>query len=221
MYRPLELGDYMDYKEVLVLSTALRTVTDCAKKYRDNLVHKNLLYVYGSSNNKEYIETYFLPSHYLHLTGLKYNGSALKFYYECIEDRLSIRDISYKDESTSQKLMVLSPLVNIHQTVNIIGDYDGNRQFLITNKLAGTISACMGFNEDTDNPGYYYPNTALRENIKNLSVNTKRVIAVYRKMTNDDKYTERTYLASNITPESLTLPKEIQDKLDDSLIPFQ
>jgi len=152
------------------LKEAARIAMDCGVLYHNLLFNNTLMFVYGSLDNKSYIEVEFLPQNYQYLTGLIYNrGSALTFYYDCVDQRLSPLNISFSSESTAQKLSVLPQLMNIHHTANMIGDYDKSRVYLDIEMLAGTVYACMGLDISTDRIGYYYPKTTLREDIRDIT----------------------------------------------------
>ena len=132
---------------------ALTLLFSCAQQYHDNLENKNLLFVYGTTKKQEYIETEYLPRHYLHLTGVDYDGGtgSSEFYNACLEKRLSTDDFSLDKRGLAEKkLSVLSQLMNLHQTANMLGIYNAGNQYLITEKLAGTVTACMGFVEENE-----------------------------------------------------------------------
>jgi hypothetical protein len=48
---------------------AVETLSSCAKTYKDNLIGKNLMIIFGKENFG-YIETYFTRANFLHLTGV-------------------------------------------------------------------------------------------------------------------------------------------------------
>ena len=107
--------------------------------------------------------------------------------------------------------------MRIHEIVNMTGDYNFTYPLLYTDKLAGSVKACMGLVRE-DN-WFYSPNTALRVDIRDVTYKGHKVIATYKKSSTQDKYVERTFLGKGITLDTLKLPKEILDKLDSSLYP--
>ena len=99
-----------------------------------------------------------------------------------------------QDGITETKLSILPQLMQLHRCAKMIGDYDNTRPLLYTEKLAGNISACLGFTREKD---YYIPNTALREDIRNISVSpTKQVLAIFKKDAKQELYTTLCYTAS-------------------------
>ncbi len=196
---------------------ATKIIIDCAKMYHENLENNNLLFIFGLPQMPEYFETLFLPRHFLHLTGVMIPAnhfiSSTDFYDRCLKSRLSLSDFCIpKDGTMDMKLSVLPRLIMIHKTAKMVGNYYGSKSLLYTERLAGNISACMGFVRDSNN--YYIPNTALREDIHNVSERPqKRILAIYRKPSHESLYHELCYTAKGIIPSELSLPEYIRAKL--------
>lgn len=213
---------------------AIRIVVQCAQKYKDNLVNRSLLYICQDKHkNTSAIEFTFDASNFLHLTGLKlkkrkkHNGSqsgtsnaqlpadeklseddisALDFYNKCLDHKLSESDFVFaKDGTTEMKLDVLPGLLTKNLTAKMIGDYQSDKPKLHTEKLAGGVTACMGFRKNTPNTRYI-PDTVLKDDIKKHTSGQVRVIACYRKARTEPQYSEITYLAKNIEWENVTFP---------------
>ena len=146
---------------------ALRIIISCAKKYHENLENNNILFVFGSKRETSFFEAVFLPRHFLHLTGIeilpgKFSGSS-SFYENCLKERIGVNDFFLsKNGTTEMKLSVLPQLVNIHRAAKMVGDFNFSKTAFLTEKLAGTVYACVGFVRDGK---YYMPNTVLREDI--------------------------------------------------------
>ena len=176
---------------------AIRTMVDCAKLFHENLEGKNVLFVFGVQQKPEFFEAVFLPRHFLHLTGVITKISSSDFYDRCLKNRLSISDFGMpKDGTAEMKLTVLPQLMQIPKNAKMIGDYDASKSLLYTEKLAGGVSACMGFVRDRK---YYIPNTALREDIRNVSIKPqKRILAIYRKSIKEPQYQERCFLQKGL-----------------------
>lgn len=144
---------------------AVKIIVDCAKQYRGNLENQNLLFLFGSPQKPESLEAAFLPRHFLHLTGVTPNAgiSSTDFYDRCLKGQLKISDFSIpKDGTVEMKLAVLPQLMNLYKSAKMIGDYDFAKSLLYTEKLAGNVTACMGFVREGN---YYFPNTALKEDM--------------------------------------------------------
>ena len=123
----------------------------------------------------------------------------------CIDKRLSPSAYEFsKDGTTQMKLSVLSQVMNIHRTAKMVGDYTHTKSMLITEKLAGTVTACLGFIRERGKRNSYVPNTVLREDIRNVvDKPPKKVLAIFRKSKNEPVYRECTYLAKGVLFESI------------------
>ena len=191
---------------------AIRIIVDCARLYHENLEGKNLLFIFGAPQNPECFEAVFMPRHFLHLTGVFTKLSSSDFYDRCLKSRLSVSDFVMPNDGTVEmKLAVLPQLMLITKTAKMIGDYDSSKSLLYTEKLAGGVSACMGFVFDQ---GFYKPNTALREDIRNVSIKPqKRILAIYRKVIRAPQYKERCFLQKGLDESFLRSSDEIKPKM--------
>ena len=163
---------------------AIKIITECAKLYNENLENKNLLFIFGAEKSPEFFEASFLPRNFLHLTGVKIFeervGGSVDFYERCLRGKLSPSDFSFADNGTTDmKLSILPQLMKIQICAKMVGTYDFAKSVLFTEKVAGNIYACMGFVKENN---YYIPNTALREDIRDISVRPqKRILAIFKK----------------------------------------
>lgn len=166
-----------------------------AKRYQDNLVGKNMLVIHQNRTTKKYLKTEFVfySSNFLHFTGVDYRASTVNnkksdlFFNKCINNELSLSDYQYRDDGTTRlKLDVLAEVVNIHKVATMIGDYNNSRPKLVTDKLYGNIRASIGAVATEDN--YFVPNTALKEDIRNIVSDWQPIKAIYIKDIGDEKY---------------------------------
>jgi len=203
-------------------SEALKIVVSCAEKYHAELEGKSLLFITMDKYKRtESIEFSFHGYNYLHLTGLKLNRSsgdpsltADAFYDRCLSHKLSPSDFQFSsDGSTALKLDVLQYVINKNLAANMIGELGSQKPLLYTEKLAGSVRACVGFVYDAD-ISQYIPNTVLKEDIRDISKNTRRVIAVFRKRTGDKEYAEITYLARKVDWSAIRFPDAYANLLD-------
>lgn len=185
---------------------AIKIITDCAKQYHANLEGKNLLFVFGSLQKPSTFETVFLPRNFLHLTGVEVDESRFAgssdFYEKCLKGQLSPRDFSLANNGTTEmKLSILPQLMNIQRFAKMVGDYSFTKSMLYTEKLAGNITACLGFvREDT----YYIPNTAIKEDIRDITRRPQqRILLIYKKHIHEVQYRELCYAAKNIDIEQV------------------
>ena len=197
---------------------AVKTIYECAKKYRGNLVNNNLLFVFGDVDSVDYIETLCLPQHFLHLTGavlVDKSINSTNFLSMCIDGRLASSSFEFsRDGTTVLKLSVLRQLMDIHKIAKMVGDYSANRIMLNTDKVIGHVSACMGFVRSKEYPNYFVPNTVLREDIRDvIRKPAKKVLAVFKKSRENHFYSECTYLAKNVTQHDVVALDEVRSKL--------
>ena len=141
---------------------AMRILTSCAKQYSSNLVNRNLLFLFSADSTVSFIKALFLPKHFLHLTGVELLSpgmGASDFYRSCLSSQLSPGYLKLaRDGTTEMKLSVLPTIMNIQKTAKMVGEYDMTKTRLFTEKIIGTVTACLGFVREGD---YYIPNTVL------------------------------------------------------------
>ena len=194
---------------------AAQIITSCAKLYNENLENKNFLFVFNDKNNIQYLETVFLPRNYKHLTGVESSPKKIQssnFYNLCLSGRLSPDDFElHKNGTTEMKLSVLPQVMNIHKNAKMIGDFNSIKFELVTEKIIGTITACVGFVCDNN---FYVPNTVLREDTRTVVENSaKRIIAIFQKEIQEQQYSINTYLAKGISLEYLLSFDNLKQKL--------
>ena len=197
---------------------ALAIVHKCAIAYNQNLSNKSILFITTSENNFARFEAIFLPQNFKHLTGLKSTLSGADFFDLAIRNRLSPKDVALAvDGSTDLKLSVLPQLMNIHLTARMVGDYDQSKSLLVTDKVAGTVTAAMGFIQTND---MYLPNTALKKDIREVTIQTTRrkIEAIFMKPRKSDLYRELTYIAKGMSIDDQRMKPLLQDKVEISAL---
>lgn len=200
---------------------AISIVTKCAVTYREELDGKTLLIVGSDKHHKlSFFEVSFYGNNYLHLTGLKANGTkaqlhANKFYKKCLSHKLSANDFSFSADGTSKmKLEILPSIICGNLGATIIGDFNSSSPKLYTEKIVGNVRACMGFVYDAK-LGKMVPNTAIKEDARNLVKSSwARVVATFRKDTTSDHYEEIVYKAKKVDLKDLCFPNEYRYLLD-------
>ena len=180
---------------------ALQIVFSCAASYKENLAGRSLLFVTTDKHKTvRCLEVSFDGSNFLHMTGFKLNKkeiSANNFFSMCCDKRLSESDFEFAaDGTTEMKMRVLPGLVQKHLSAKMVGDYNLSQPKLYTDKLAGSVGACMGF---------------VRNDIRSMvKGSADRIVITYRKQRGDALYTEIVYTAKKIDWTALTLPEEYQ-----------
>lgn len=202
---------------------AVAIAVQCAEQYHSELEGKNLLFICCNKHKKIFsIELSFYGNNYMHLTGLKPKKTAdgksevaqdlfaNDFYQKCLDHKLSPADFDFSDDGTTHmKLAVLPGIICKNLHASIIGDYNSSKPRLYTEKIVGGIHACMGFIFDSE-ISEYVPNTVIKEDIRDLTANEVRVIAVYRKPARAEQYEEITYKAKKVDWASIKYPEEYQ-----------
>ncbi len=201
----------------------IETVAECARLYRDNLEKYNIMFVFNNdklnSKNKkvEFIETIYYPTNFLHLTGLKLNNdTSANFYYKIINGKLAINDINLKDKYIIEmKLNVLRNLMNIDKTAKSIGTYmETTKNKLYTDKVLGSVHYCFGYVKSNETNKFYTPNTALKEDIRDITYSTNRVLAILKKKRKDKLYNEISYLCNDFKMNNLFEDKNLIQLID-------
>lgn len=90
---------------------------------------------------------------------------------------------------------------------------DGNI-YLQTEKIAGNINACMGFINNGKFDNVYVPNTALKEDIRNIAENRAKIVAILKKEMKENLYTNITYLKQNYQLEDILKNSYICKNID-------
>lgn len=202
---------------------AVAVAVKCAEQYHSELDGKNLLFICCNKHKEIFpIELSFYGNNYMHLTGLKpkkivdgesevaHDLFANDFYQKCLDHKLSPTDFDFSDDGTTHmKLAVLPGIICKNLHASIIGDYNSSKPRLYTEKIVGGIHACMGFIFDSE-MSEYVPNTVIKEDIRDLTANEVRVIAVYRKPACAKQYEEITYKAKKVDWVSIKYPEEYQ-----------
>ena len=191
---------------------ALGIVFSCAPLYKENLVDQSLLFVTTDKHKEVHcLEVTFDTSNFLHMTGFKLRKpgiTARHFFNLCYDKRLTESDFDFaSDGTTEMKMRVLPSLMKKNLSAKMLGDYNLYQPKLYTDKLAGSLSACMGFVRDGGN-GRFVPNTVLEGDIRTKVKHADRIILTYRKKRSDAQYAEIVFQAKKVVWEKIALPDE-------------
>lgn len=189
-------------------SEAVKIIIPCAEAFRDSLENTNLLIAYKESDVLKTFNAVFLPRHFMHLTGVKRGPestmTSVQFYQKCLDHRLSENDFEFaEDGTTSLKLAVLPHIIKPNLSANMIGDFREQSVKLYTEKVAGSVSACIGFVLDSKT-GFYVPNTVLKRDTRDVTGNQySRILVTLQKDTTDTEYNRRVYAAKGIDADNI------------------
>lgn len=95
--------------------------------YEENLMNKNVLFLYLQNNEINYYEVTFLKEHFKHLLGIKTKLNAYEFFYKCRKNRLKLQDFEYKDSTTGLKLDNVIKSMNLNSYAKMIGEFKQNK----------------------------------------------------------------------------------------------
>lgn len=207
------MRDFLAKKEFIDI------IAKSQKEFEKNLKNKKLIFIYENNDKTIGKEEVFFPiSAFYHLTGVQacdLNNKLLNSYqfYEILRvGGINETKIKLKDKTTYYKLQVLPQLMKLDKMANMIGDFTGHSIFLQTDKLIGNVNACMGFVKNEQN--IYIPNTALKEDIRNITADRKKIIAVLKKSINEKLYKDITYLKQNYQIENILKNKNVNKSID-------
>ena len=110
-----------------------------------------------------------------------------------------------KDGNTQTKLIVLPMLMNISKNAKMIGDYDKNKIYLQSDKIVGNVNSCLSFIKYNN---YYISNSSLKEDIRKIVYNHKRIIYILSKKIQEKEYNEITYIDKKYI-ETILLSEDI------------
>ena len=134
--------------------------------------------------------------------------NARHFFNLCYDKRLTEADFDFSaDGTTEMKMRVLPSLMKKNLSAKMLGDYNMSQPKLYTDKIAGSLSACMGFVRD-GGEGRFVPNTVLEGDIRTKVKAADRIIATYRKSRSEEQYSEIVFTAKKVEWEKIVLPDE-------------
>lgn len=199
---------------------AIAIITKCAKQYQQHLEGCQVVFVYRDEyNHSNHTAVRFHSHNFLHFTGVsaRQGLNANDFYRASLNNRLSERDFSFKNNHTTElKLKVLDTIMNIDTKARMIGNYIGPHLELYTEKVTGTTTACLGLIQSKD---CYIPNSVLSEDIRSIIPKPPgKIYAIFKKPIKSALYTNITYKSKNITITKKCLPRELLNEIDPVLL---
>ena len=144
----------------------LNIIKQASKIYAENLLNKNILFIYLKNNKVEYYEVTFLEEHFKHLTGVKSKLNAYQFFYKAKNNRLKVSEFDYRDNTTTLKINNLIKAMLLNNYAKMISEFKHNKVYLSVNKLAGNNNLIIGFDEGEK---INYPKTLLKGDIRDYS----------------------------------------------------
>ncbi len=147
------------------------------------------------------------------MTGFKLNKkeiSANNFFSMCCDKRLSESDFEFAaDGTTEMKMRVLPGLVQKHLSAKMVGDYNLSQPKLYTDKLAGSVGACMGFVRN-GGKGRLFP-TPYWKAISEAWLKAAQIeSSLHIESSAETRSIQKSYTQPKIDWTALTLPEEYQ-----------
>ncbi len=196
-------------------AAAIRIIHRAVKRYEEELRRHKYLILYGDLSAPSCIEVIFGEKNFFHLTGVELNkdyilrdvkdktsNPNLIFYQKAYRQKLTPKDFEFRrDGTTVQKLNVLCSAVNIMKNAKMIGDFNGGRPKLQSDKIAGGVKSCVGL---VKSGSYYVPNTVLATDTRDEVKLVERVLGIlcgdFQK-----SYSIVSYIAKGIDQKKLLL----------------
>ena len=194
-------------------------IAKCQIEFEKSLKNRKVMFIYenkGKTIGKE--EMFFPTTSFYHLTGVRAYDSNNKLlnsytFYKLLQvGGIDESKLEVKDRTTYYKLQVLPQLMKIDRMASMIGNFTGHSLLLQTNRIVGNVNACMGFVKNEKN--IYVPNTALKKDIRDITDDRKKIIAVFKKEINENLYKNITYLKQKYQIVNILKNQEIKKEID-------
>lgn len=191
-------------------SQAINIIVNAAENYKKYLQDKVFLIIYQEKGITKVAQVGFRDSHFLHLTGVKANVTAGRFYDKCINHKLSPVDFELdKSGKTQQKLVVLPFLHELLYHNCMIGDFINSGIYIKADYFVGNTKAVLSvgfrYGKKTD-----FPVTLYKEDVRKLSQPTNKVLAIFVRDYKQKSYAECTYISKGQEIDKLPISKEIK-----------
>ena len=196
------------------IKIAIKIVTEVARKYEERLNDRHFMVVYQEGTETKTVQFGFRDMNFLHLTGIETTLKAKQFYRACLDHKLAERDIiNFTKGKTQQKLAVLPYLSDILYNNCMIGYSINNGIYLQADYFVGNTKAVLSvgfrFGKTVD-----YPVTLYNGDVRKMISPVCKVLAIFSKAYNDEKYNECTYLSKGQQIDKLKLDKADKELLD-------
>ena len=175
-----------------------------APKYREKLANRMFRLVYDDrfTHSVKVTDVVFRPEHFKHLTGIKTDITAWRFYDACIKRRLSPKDISIDNMGKAQrKLEVIGGMTNLFYRPCWIGTSLNNDIYIHADYYVGDTQCVLsvGFRGTKDGD---VPITLKKQSIREVVTKECKVYATAAKSLLDkhDAWA-LTYCAQDFSPE--------------------
>lgn len=167
---------------------AIGIITAAAKGYHKSLCGKQFLI---ACDGMEFREVAFMPRNFSHFTGLVRRCSATRFYDLARAGHLSERDFDFDDLGNAQrKLAVIGHLPDLFNAPALYGLFLNSGLYISADYFVGKSRLSVGFREGR---AFDVPVSLYNEDIRKLTYQPRRIIAVWEKPIGAAEYTALTY----------------------------
>ena len=200
------------------IKAAIKIVTEAAREYEERLNDRHFMVVYQEGTETKTVQFGFRDMNFLHLTGIDTTLKAKQFYRASLDHKLAERDIiNFTKGKIQQKLAVLPYLADVLYNNCMIGYSINNGIYLQADYFVGNTKAVLSvgfrFGKTVD-----YPVTLYNGSVRKMISPVCKVLAIFSKAYNDEKYTECTYLSKGQQIDKLKLDAESRKLLGEMSI---
>ena len=198
---------------------ALKIMTSVLENYDKKLKNKIFLIVYQEDINIRTVQVGFRDFNYLHMTGVKSDLSAPRFYEKCINKKLKTTEFELDVKGNARrKLMVLPYLPDLLYNSCMVGDFINSGICIKADYFVGNTKAVLSVGFRTGK-SVDFPVTLYNEDIRKLTQPTCKVLAIFRKEYNEKYYMKCTYLSKGQDMNKLLLLEEVKElvRIDDDI----
>ena len=186
------------------IKTAIKIVTEAAKEYEERLNDRHFMVVYQEGAETKTVQFGFRDMNFLHLTGIETTLKAKQFYRACLDHKLA-------------ELAVLPHLADVLYNNCMIGYSINNGIYIQADYFVGNTKAVLSvgfrFGKTVD-----YPVTLYNGDVRKMISPVCKVLAIFSKAYNDEKYNECTYLSKGQQIDKLKLDEVSMTLLEDKLV---
>lgn len=164
----------------LLTSQELKKIYNAAQLYKDNLVNKDIAFLYNTEAGIDEIKCHFAEENFAHLVGLKSMPkpkgiSATEIYHQCLNRNLEQKRclLTHRKGVIQSKLDIIGDLMKIGSNCQLIGQLDETLGIRIKSDSLINASS-MSIMSFSNNGDVYIPNSALKRDIREISLDETR-----------------------------------------------
>lgn len=192
---------------------AVDIIVKAAHDYQKKLQDKVFLVIYQNNQSIEHVQVEFRGNHFLHLTGVRTNLSAHRFYEQCLNNKLSITAFELdKDGKAQQKLTVLPYLHELLYNNCMIGTFINSGIYIRADYFVGNTKAVLSVGFRTGKKADF-PVTLYKEDVRRLSHPTNKVLAIFVRNYDQRIYTKCTYLSKDLDFHALPISDGLKKQI--------